>query len=167
MKRLWNRYREFILYCVFGGMTFLVDTGVFYLFVHHTSVFHLQYSPAIQRFFAPIHIEPYSFILHACSIISTLTAITFAYVTNRKFVFQSKSFGCKNILKEMGSFYAARIFTLVLAEVLMQITDVHMGFDELLMKFSVNIIVIALNYIFSKVWIFRKPALKDSKQKES
>lgn len=167
MKRLWERYQEFILYCVFGGMTFLVDTGVFYLFVHHTSVFELQYSPLVQHFLAPVHIEPYSFILHTCSIISTLTAITFAYITNRNFVFQSKSTGYKNILKEMGSFYAARIFTLVLAEVLMQITVVHMGFDELVMKFSVNIIVIALNYLFSKVWIFRKPASTPSKEKDS
>lgn len=138
MKRLWKKYREFILYCVFGGLTFLVDTGVFFIF---GTMLDLDSNP---------------WLMHACSICSTLAAITFAYVTNRKYVFESTVTGVRAICREMGSFYAARIFTMVMAEILMQITVVHMGFEARLMKLLVNIIVIALNYLFSKLWIFNK-----------
>ncbi len=143
MKRafmqLWNRYCELILYCVFGGLTFLVDTGLFFVF----------------SLFLPLDHNAY--LMHGCSVISTLAAITFAYITNRKFVFQSKVHGFSAILIEMGSFYLARVVTMILAEVLLQITVIGAGFPARWMKLLVNLIVIALNYIFSKLWIFKKP----------
>lgn len=143
MKRafmqLWNRYCELILYCVFGGLTFLVDTGLFFVF----------------SLFLPLDHNAY--LMHGCSVISTLAAITFAYITNRKFVFQSKVHGLSAILIEMGSFYLARVVTMILAEVLLQITVIGAGLPARWMKLLVNLIVIALNYIFSKLWIFKKP----------
>ena len=142
---LWNRYRELILYCVFGGLTFLVDTGLFFVF----------------SLFLPLDHNAY--LMHGCSVLSTLSAITFAYITNRKFVFESKVHGAKAVLLEMGSFYLARVFTMVLAEILLQITVVNAGFPARWMKLLVNVIVIALNYIFSKLWIFKKP--KNSPEK--
>ena len=143
MKRafmqLWNRYCELILYCVFGGLTFLVDTGLFFVF----------------SLFLPLDHNAY--LMHGCSVISTLAAITFAYITNRKFVFQSKVHGFSAILIEMGSFYLARVVTMILAEVLLQITVIGAGLPARWMKLLVKLIVIALNYIFSKLWIFKKP----------
>lgn len=138
MKAFWNKYRMFILYCVFGGLTFLVDTGVFFLL---GSALSLEESPVL---------------LHTCSVFSTMTAITFAYITNRKYVFESKVTGARNVLREMASFYAARIFTMIMAEVLMQITVVHMGLEPRLMKLLINVLVIALNYLFSRLWIFKE-----------
>lgn len=121
----------------------MVDTGVFFLL---GSIWNLEESP---------------WLLHGCSILSTLAAITFAYVTNRRFVFESTARGVSAVLREMGSFYAARIFTMILAELLLQLTVVHLGFEPRLMKLLVNVLVIALNYLFSKLWIFRKPAGKE------
>ena len=136
--RFWNRYRELILYCIFGGLTFLVDTGLFFFF---SLILDLNTNVIL---------------MHSCSICSTLAAITFAYVTNRKYVFESKVHGKAAILREMGSFYAARIFTMVLAEVLMHVTVAWMGFPARWMKLLVNVLVIVLNYVFSKLWIFKK-----------
>ena len=138
MKELWKRYREAILYIFFGGCTFLVDTGMFFLFS------------------CLIDLSSGTLVLHTFSILSTVIAIIFAYVTNRTFVFESKAVGIKAVSLEMFRFFSARFFTLVLAEVLMEITVIHYGLSERLMKLVVNVIVILLNYFFSKFWIFKK-----------
>lgn len=134
---LFHRYRELVLYCFFGFFTFITDAGVFYIF---SCLFEL---------------EKNALLLHICSVISTMLAITFAYVTNRRYVFKSKVKGLSGILKEIFEFYSARIFTLVIAELFMDITVIHMGFTDWIMKLAVNLIVIIINYVLSKFWIFR------------
>lgn len=134
---LLRRYRELVLYCFFGFFTFITDAGVFYIF---SFLFEL---------------EKNALLLHICSVISTMLAITFAYVTNRRYVFKSRVKGLSGILKEIFEFYSARIFTLVIAELFMDITVIHMGFTDWIMKLAVNLIVITINYVLSKFWIFR------------
>lgn len=138
MKKLFLKHREIISYVFFGVLTFFVDLGVF-------SVFDFL-----------LDLNTDGILMHLCSITSTILAITFAYVTNRKFVFKSRVKGKNGIIKEITEFYSARFLSLVVAEVLMQITVINLGFDAILMKFLINIIVIVLNYIFSKFWVFRK-----------
>ena len=110
-----RKHKEFILYVFFGFFTFLIDAGVFF----------------IISCFAELNKN--AVLLHASSIFSTLLAITFAYITNRKYVFNSRVCGFKGILKV-----------------------IHMGFTESLMKVLINVIVITLNYVLSKFWIFGK-----------
>lgn len=137
MKNFLDKHKEFILYSIFGCGTFVIDVGTFFLL---SALFDLGSNSAL---------------LHICSIVSTLLAVTFAYITNRKYVFKSPVHNAAGVLKEMLDFYAARIFTMIIAEVFLEITVIHMGYEEWLMKLTVNIIVILLNYIFSKFWIFR------------
>ncbi len=134
MKKNRSQRREMLLYCVFGILTFLVDTGLFLLC---SLLFDL---------------EENLWLMHGCNIAATLVAITFAYITNRKYVFEGKN---QLMGKEMAEFYGARIFTLVLSEILLQITVGKWGFSVRWMKLIVNTIVIVLNYIFSKFWIFK------------
>ncbi|MEG2669831.1 MAG: GtrA family protein, partial [Oscillospiraceae bacterium] len=122
----------------FGFATFLVDTGIFTVL---GTVFDLRDSDVL---------------LHICSVFSTSVAIVFAYVTNRKFVFKSTVHGFQNVAKEMIQFFAARIFTMIMAELLLQYMVGHLNFEPRIMKFLVNVLVIALNYAFSKIWIFRQ-----------
>ena len=136
-EKYWKKYKEFILYCVFGVGTFLVDVGMTFLL---DSIFVVG-----DNFW----------ILHSITIFSTLSAITFAYVTNRYFVFENHAIGTKAVVKEALSFYTARIFTLILSEVFIEITVRHMGLDVVWMKICINVIVIILNYLFSKLWIFK------------
>ena len=133
MKTVKNQYREIMLYCIFGCFTFLVDTGLFLLF---SFLFDL---------------EENLWLMHICNIIAVLAAITFAYFTNRKYVFENKG---KSRKEEMTEFYSARLFTLILSEVFLQITVGSWSFSVRWMKILINIIVIALNYVFSKFWIF-------------
>lgn len=145
MKRLWDRYREFILYCVFGAGTFIVDVGITFIL---DSIFHTG-----DNFW----------VLHSITIFATMSAVTFAYLTNRYFVFANHASGAKNITKEAVEFYSARIFTLILSEIFIEITVRRMGLDVVYMKILINIVVVILNYLFSKLWIFN---FSDSKNKK-
>ncbi len=138
IKSFYLKYQEMILYVVFGIGTFLVDTGVFWIL---GSIFSLDNNPVL---------------MHTCSVFATTLAIIFAYVTNRKYVFKSETSGFKNVLKEVTEFFAARIFTLIMAELMLQYGVTRFRFDSRIVKIFVNVIVIILNYIFSKLWIFKK-----------
>lgn len=138
VKKIWRRYHQIILYVYFGALTFLVDTGVFFVLSH---IFPT---------------EENAWILHGCSIFSTLAAITFAYITNRKYVFRSKIKKGKALLREIVEFYSARCLTMIVAEVLLNFFVLNMDVSAPLAKLLVNVLVIVLNYIFSKFWIFKK-----------
>ena len=90
-------------------------------------------------------------------IISWIVAVLFAYVANRLVVFRSKS---KEILKEMVSFIGARLITLALEAFLTFVffTLLHLTTKlwVILVTFIIQILVIIFNYIFSKVFVFKK-----------
>lgn len=85
-----------------------------------------------------------------------VAAVAFAYITNRKWVFDSKATGAKEITREVVSFFLCRLATGVLdwAWMLLFVNILH--FNDVLMKAVANIIVILANYIFSKLVIFKK-----------
>ena len=136
MKSLWAlylKYKEVILYLVFGGLTTLTNIGAYALFAR---VFHMN--------------------LMAANGLALALSILFAYVTNKLFVFESKTDSWGAVLQEFASFMACRLATAVLDMFLMYITVSVAGLYDLLMKVVVNIIVIVLNFVFSKLIIFKK-----------
>ena len=90
-------------------------------------------------------------------IVSWVIAVLFAYVTNRLFVFRSKS---KEIRKEMTSFFGARLITLGLEAVLTFIffTLLHLTTKVwvIVVTFVIQLLIIVFNYIFSKLFVFNK-----------
>lgn len=90
------------------------------------------------------------------NIIAWVVSVVFAYITNRKYVFASKATNIKAICIEVLSFFASRLVTFGIDEGLMFITVNIWQWNGLLMKIVSNVIVIILNYIFSKVIIFKK-----------
>ena len=136
MKSLWAlylKYKEVILYLVFGGLTTLTNIGAYALFAR---VFHMN--------------------LMAANGLALALSILFAYVTNKLFVFESKTHSWGAVLQEFASFMACRLATAVLDMFLMYITVSVAGLYDSLMKVIVNIIVIVLNFVFSKLIIFKK-----------
>ena len=83
-------------------------------------------------------------------------SVTFAYITNKYYVFNSKVKTKKALIYEISSFYGCRLLTFVVDEILMILTVNKFGFNALLMKVIVNIIIIILNFVLSKVIIFKK-----------
>ena len=103
--------------------------------------------------------------------IAWFAAIVFSYVTNKLYVFKSKSWKTKVILKEISSFFGARIFTFVIEETgLFALVDIVgfgkysidiMSFNikgDIIAKLIIAVVVVVINYLFSKLFIFKKKA---------
>ena len=136
---LYKKYEELINYLVMGVLATVVNLAVKYGLLFTV----LNASNATQ--------------LQIAVIISWVTACLFAYVTNRKFVFKSKS---EKILKEFTAFVSARIFTLILEMLIMFIfvTLLKLNSDLWVVIWSLvaQVVVIVVNYVLSKLVIFKK-----------
>ena len=140
IKKIANR--ETLLYLIFGILSTLLNIILFYLFVTQWK---------ILTFWG--------------NLLDTVICILFQYFTNRMWVFQSENKG-KAAIKEFFQFLFARSFTAIIDQIF-----VVVGVDFLVVKFIIqtqqsrwnlgikilsNIIVVVLNYIFSKLFVFNK-----------
>ena len=139
LLKIYKKNEEVLNYLVIGVLTTLVNIICKYLLLF--TIFNAK--------------NPFE--LQITVIISWIVAVIFAYITNRKIVFKSKS---KKIYKEFIKFIEARIITLFVEMGFMYIfvTLLKLNTDLLVAILSLiaQILVIILNYIFSKVFIFKK-----------
>lgn len=135
---LYKKYEEIVNYLIFGVLTTVVSLATKYLLLFTI----LDAKNSIQ--------------LQIAVIVSWITACTFAYVTNRIWVFKSKS---KNILKEAISFFAARLATLGLEMLIMFVFVTALGLNSnlwvIIWSLVAQVVVIVANYVFSKLFIFK------------
>ena len=130
---IFKKYNSLITYAVFGICTTIINILAFYLLYN---VLEIKNVPA--------------------NIIAWVLAVLFAFITNKLFVFKSKSMDFKTLFTEGVSFFACRFLTGVL-DVLIMCFAVDVFFqNSTLWKIISNIIVIILNYIVSKVFVFNK-----------
>lgn len=135
----YKKYEEIINYLIVGVLTTIVSLavkwGLLFTILDASSAFQLQ----------------------VAVIISWIVAVIFAYITNRIFVFKSKS---KNIFKEVVSFFGARLLTLVMEMVIMWffVTLLKLNSDSWVFIWTivVQILVTIFNYVFSKLFVFKK-----------
>ena len=125
--------KEGILYIIFGILTTIVDWAVYIFLANVCNVNYL-----------------------AATTISWVAAVLFAFITNKLVVFESRDMSPAVVLKELFIFTLARVSTYVITMVGMWLGVSILGFDELLVKAGVSVIVIIVNYIFSKFFIFKK-----------
>lgn len=130
LLQIYYTYKEPILYLIFGGLTTLVN---------------------IITYFVCYNIASLSNVIS--TIIAWILSVIFAFITNKIYVFESKS---KSIIVELASFFICRLGTGILDLGIMYFTVDILNWNALLMKIVSNIIVIILNYIFSKLIIFKK-----------
>lgn len=130
---LYRAHKEGMRYLIFGALTTLVNIIAYAL---------LYYVLKINN--------------ATSNVIAWILGATFAYITNKLYVFDSKVNKGKELLKEIFYFYGCRVLTLAIDEAIMIITVDKWGWNALLMKIVANIIVIILNFIFSKILIFKK-----------
>ena len=119
-------------YLVFGALATIVNIAVF-------AIFDLLHFPVLVS-----------------NTIAWVVAVIFAYLTNRYCVFNSKKTKKSEIAKELSSFITARIITLIIESIFMWITVEQLHWHSVLMKVIANVIVIVLNFVFSKLFIFKK-----------
>lgn len=100
------------------------------------------------------------------NVISTIYAIFFAYITNKLWVFKSKTHGFVEIVQEFIKFANARIITLVMTEIILLISKVING-NPYIAKALSMVLTVVLNYIFSKLFIFNKRKGTKNENKET
>ena len=88
--------------------------------------------------------------------VAWVIAVAFGYVANKLFVFKTHCPDTGALLREAGSFFAMRLVSLGMETVLMFLLVEVLHLNDLAMKLLVNIVVIILNYVFSKLFIFKK-----------
>lgn len=147
MKKLLIKYKELITYIIFGVLTTAVNFVTFWLM-------NLVLGEKL-------------YLLN--NVIAWVVSVIFAYVTNKLWVFESKSWKLKVIGKEIPEFVGARLFSLAVEEggLFLFVNVMHfdrfsfklLGFEitgTLIAKVILAVIVVILNYIFSKLVIFKK-----------
>lgn len=149
---LFKKYAEVVSYLFFGVMTTLVNFVVFW-------AFGLILSSELYL---------------VSNAIAWVAAVIFAYITNKLFVFKSKSWAIKVIISEIPEFLGARIFSFLIEEAglwllvdilsMGEITFSPFGINisgQMIAKIILAVIVVILNYFFSKFIIFKKNPEKD------
>ena len=142
INNLFRKYRELIFYVIVGAATTAVSLGVYYGLV------------------LTILDPDVGWQLQVANIVSWIASVTFAYFTNRKYVFLSKN---PNMVAEAASFYASRLGTLVLDMGIMFATVTALHWNDKIMKLVVQVIVLVANYVISKFLVFNKKSTDEKK----
>ena len=146
IKKLSDRQREIVAYLFWGVMTTLVSWGSYSLFI--LLLPESKYEVAFSN------------------TLSWVTAVLFAFVTNKIRVFKSKSFTPSVVFKELWRFVASRLVTGVIELagvpllVGLGLDRKIFGIDGLLAKVTVSVIVVILNYVLSKLFVFKNAEAK-------
>ena len=138
IKELYLKYKEIINYLFFGGCTTIVNFISYYI---------------------PARIIGIDEVIS--NSIAWCISVLFAYVTNKIFVFSSKKENLVGILKEMFSFIFARLFSGALCDIgLFALMINILGINDIVSKITTQILVVILNYVLSKLVIFKKEKIK-------
>lgn len=162
MKKFWEKYREIVLYLVFGVLTTLVGMGTYFVMLWGAERL-LSISPDAPSYHA---------VRAVAQVTQWVLAVLFAYATNKRFVFRVEG---GNEGKRLGGFFAARLFSLGVDSVVTFGTVLVLGFAgytafatdfgilpftvaftaDLWSKIAASVVVIVVNYLLSKFLVFR------------
>ena len=163
LKKFFADHREIILYIFFGVLTTLVGFGSYFIFLK------------IGRLISGIgEDEPSFYIIRTIAqILQWVLAVLFAYVTNRKWVFNSRASGARAICRELLLFSGSRVATLLLDTAVTFCTVAllelfhyqtwHFIFNwsaDFIAKIVASVLVVIANYVLSKVVVFRNNSKK-------
>ena len=130
--KLYNKYREVIDYIIFGGLTTLVNIVAFFIF---DTLLNWPYLIA--------------------NAIAIVVSILFAYITNKLFVFRTKDLPLKENILEFARFIGFRLLSGLADMATMWILVDLLTLDTNIAKLLTQFIVVVLNYVFSKLFIFK------------
>lgn len=143
MKLLFNKALEIIYsdkgletirYIIIGVATTIVSFGSYFILYNY------------------LFIDP-----NIANIISIILAVLFAYVTNKIYVFRSKTKTYKELIHEFIKFISSRVVTMVFEVVGVFVLLSVVGLHEMVSKALISIGVLVGNYILAKVFVFKKP----------
>lgn len=137
IHELYMKYEEILVYLVVGGLTTVVSWAAKFLwnFIFYDNTSH---PTAIQNI--------------VLSTVCWVAGVIFAFFTNRKYVFKSKG----PMLKEAPKFVASRLSTYFIDIAIMQVLGTLLGVNVYIATLVSAVVVIVLNYVFSKLFVFNK-----------
>lgn len=127
----YQKNKEILLYLFFGGLTFIVSIASYVFFDVIFSMNEL-----------------------VANVLSWILAVSFAYVTSRIWVFDASTTTMREFLKQIISFFGGRVATLVIEELILLVFVTLLQFPSVPVKVVAQIMVIVLNYIISKLFVF-------------
>lgn len=136
IKKFLNK--ETISYLIFGVLTTIINIVVFW-FAERELAFIMSKDAASL----------------VGNVIAWVISVAFAFVTNKLFVFESKSMAFKVVMAELTGFVIARLLSLAFDEGFMFVAIVLLGMNSLLAKIISNVFVVIINYVLSKFFIFK------------
>ena len=131
LKSIIIKNKEYILYLIFGILTTLVNFFIYYLFTYILKV---------------------NYLISNC--LAWLSAVIFAFVTNKTIVFNNYNISLKIIVKEFVKFINCRLISGFIEVIGLFIIVDKLNIMDMLAKVLIGVIVIILNYIFSKAFVF-------------
>ena len=134
IRELFNKYQEVISYLFFGVLTTVVNYIIY---------FSLNAILGEDLYLVN-------------NVVAWAGAVIFAFVVNKLFVFKKKSKNSAELIKEMTSFALARLASLGIEEIILFIGMSLLKLNGTIVKLAAQVIVVILNYFFSKFFIFRK-----------
>ena len=133
IRALLKKHYDILVYLVFGVLTTVVNY-VIYLPCYNL----LHFSAAVSN------------------VLAWVVAVAFAYVTNKPFVFRSHDWSAQTVVPELTRFVGSRIASGGLETLIIFLTVDCLGWNGNLMKLMTSVLVVILNYIASKLLVFRK-----------
>jgi len=144
IKKLFYKYKEIIMYVIAGGLTTLVN---WIAYAACTNVLPIKNTETLILF---------------SNAIAWIAAVLFAYIANKRWVFESKTDSLSELVKELISFIGARLLTGLMEIfgvpllVVLGLNQTIWGIEGFLAKILVSVLVTVLNYVFGKLFVFRK-----------
>ena len=129
---LFAKYKQTILYLIFGVLSTIVNILTYVFCTRNLNIEFL-----ISNW------------------IAWIVAVLFAYITNKFFVFESKKINIKFLIKELSSFVSCRLLSGIIEMILMYTMISLMSLNDFIVKIITNVVVVILNFIFSKLIIFK------------
>lgn len=128
----YKKHKEVLMYLLFGGLAFFLNLGLFFL-LDKTGM---------------------NALLNNC--ICWVVCVLFQFFTNRTWIFDAEVDSREGFFKQMGSFFAGRLFTLVVEVVILAVFITLLHLPSMPVKLFAQVVVIVLNYIISKLIVFKK-----------
>ena len=131
--KIYKKYEEIINYLIMGVLTTLVSIVSYFIFAKVVGINYL-----------------------VSNIISWIISVAFAYITNKIFVFKNNVKEKKQVFIQIYQFVKFRLLSLVIDVLLMYLFVEIIKMDDMIAKVINQVIVIVLNYVFSKLFVFKK-----------
>lgn len=129
----YKKYKEVILYLLFGGATFFINLWLFTLLTH------------VMKMDALV-----------ANVIDWIICVLIQFSTNRTWVFNNNVCSTTELIKQIVSFFGWRLLTLIIEETILAVFIVLMNLNSFIVKLLAQVVVIVLNYVISKWLVFRK-----------